>query len=210
MSVSVDIEFGPDGLVPVVVQDAGDGAVLMLGYANAEALARTAAERRAWFWSRSRREYWRKGETSGNTLEVLDIRFDCDRDAVLYRVRAHGPTCHTGRRSCFHFAEDGAVVAPPAADELGSVLVALRATIHDRRLRNPAGSYVAALLNSGPARVAQKVGEEGVEVAVASLGEPHDRLVAEVADLLFHTLVLMESAGIPADEVAAELRGRTK
>ncbi len=206
----MDIEFGPDGLVPVVVQDAGDGAVLMLGYADAEALRRTAAERRAWFWSRSRREYWRKGETSGHTLEVLEVRHDCDRDAVLYRVRASGPTCHTGRRSCFHFAEDGSVVAPPAADELGAVLVALRATIADRRLRNPDGSYVAGLLRAGPARVAQKVGEEGVEVAVASLGEPHDRQVAEVADLLFHTLVLMESAAIPADEVAAELRRRSK
>jgi phosphoribosyl-ATP pyrophosphohydrolase/phosphoribosyl-AMP cyclohydrolase len=206
----MDVVYGPDGLVPVVVQDAGDGAVLMLGYANAEALVRTVAERRAWFWSRSRQALWRKGETSGNTLEVLEIRADCDRDAVLYRVRAAGPTCHTGRRSCFHHAEDGSVVEPPPVDELGAVLAALRATIHDRRVRDPEGSYVAGLLRSGPGRVAQKVGEEGVEVAVASLGEPHERQVAEVADLLFHTLVLMESAGIAPEEVAAELRARMR
>ncbi|HVB10855.1 MAG TPA: bifunctional phosphoribosyl-AMP cyclohydrolase/phosphoribosyl-ATP diphosphatase HisIE [Bacillota bacterium] len=208
--MSVEVEFGPDGLVPVVVQDAGDGAVLMLGYANAEAIARTLAERRAWFWSRSRQAFWRKGETSGNTLEVLDVRADCDRDAVLYRVRAHGPACHTGKRSCFHFAEDGSVVEPPAADVLGGVLTALAATIRDRHLRNPENSYVAGLLRLGAARVAQKVGEEGVEVALSSLAEPHDRQVSEVADLLFHTLVLMESVGIEADEVAAELRGRVR
>jgi phosphoribosyl-ATP pyrophosphohydrolase/phosphoribosyl-AMP cyclohydrolase len=208
--VTVEVAFGPDGLVPVVVQDAGDGAVLMLGYASAEALRRTAQERRAWFWSRSRQALWRKGETSGNTLEVVDIRLDCDQDAVLYRVRAQGPTCHTGKRSCFHFAEDGSEVDPPAADALGPVLTALAAAVRDRHTRNPEGSYVAGLLRSGPARVAQKVGEEGVEVALSSLAEPHDRQVSEVADLLFHTLVLMESAGIAADEVAAELRGRAK
>lgn len=206
----MEVRFGPDGLVPVVVQDAGDDAVLMLGWADAEALRRTAAERRAWFWSRSRRAYWRKGETSGNTLEVVDLRIDCDHDAVLYRVRARGPACHTGRRSCFHHAEDGSIVETPAADDLGAVLASLREVIRDRGQRNPEGSYVASLLRQGPARVAQKVGEEGVEVAVASLAEPHARQVAEVADLVFHTLVLMEAAGIEAAEVAAELRARQR
>ena len=136
----------PD-LTPVVVQDAGTGRVLMLAYADEEALRRTRESGEAWFWSRSRSEYWRKGETSGNTLAIEEIRDDCDGDALLYRVRPAGPVCHTGAESCF---------APW-----------LWRVVKERQAERPDGSYVVSLLDSGPAAAARKVGEEGLEAALA-------------------------------------------
>jgi phosphoribosyl-AMP cyclohydrolase / phosphoribosyl-ATP pyrophosphohydrolase len=175
-------------LTPVIVQDAGSGRVLMLAYADEEALRRTRETGEAWFWSRSRAELWRKGATSGNTLAVEEIRDDCDGDALLYRVRAAGPACHTGAESCF---------APW-----------LWRVIKEREQLRPEGSYVVSLLDGGAPLAARKVGEEGVEAALAGAGEPDDRLVEELADLWFHSLVLLASRGLDPAAVDDELRRR--
>jgi phosphoribosyl-ATP pyrophosphohydrolase/phosphoribosyl-AMP cyclohydrolase len=175
-------------LTPVVVQDAGSGEVLMLAYADEEALRRTRASGEAWFWSRSRRELWRKGATSQNTLAVVEIRDDCDGDALLYRVHPSGPVCHTGAESCF---------APW-----------LWRVIKERQAARPDGSYVVGLLDAGAASAAQKVGEEGVEAALAGAGESDERLVEELADLWFHSYVLLAARGLGPDQVERELERR--
>jgi phosphoribosyl-ATP pyrophosphohydrolase/phosphoribosyl-AMP cyclohydrolase len=175
-------------LTPVIVQDAVSDRVLMLAYADEEALRRTRESGEAWFWSRSREEYWRKGETSGNTLAVEEIRHDCDGDAVLYRVRPAGPTCHTGAESCF---------APW-----------LWRVVAERAATRPEGSYVAALLGDGAGAAARKVGEEGVEAALAGVSESDERLVEEVADLWFHSYVLLAARGLDPNAVEDELRRR--
>lgn len=176
------------GLTPVVVQDAATGEVLMLAYANEEALERTRTSGQAWFWSRSRQELWHKGATSGNTLAVEEIRDDCDGDALLYRVRPHGPTCHTGAESCF---------APW-----------LWRVIKQRELERPEGSYVVELLDRGPRAAAQKVGEEGVEVALATVAQDDDALLGELADLWFHAYVLLAARGLTPQQVEGVLRAR--
>jgi len=215
-----DLAYGPDGLVPVVVQRRSDGRVLMLAYADREAARRTATERRAWFWSRSRRGLWRKGETSGHALEVSEVRWDCDADALLYRVEARGPACHTGAESCFFRGEPagagagppgaGAQGGEPAAQGLGTVIDGLCALIAERRRAMPAGSYVATLLAAGPGRALQKVGEEAVEAVIAGLaaGEAPEAAVGEFADLLFHALVALEACGLRPEAVSAELARR--
>ena len=178
----------PD-LTPAIVQDAASGRVLMLAWMDAEALRRTRETGEAWFWSRSRQEHWRKGATSGNTLAVEEVRDDCDGDAILVRVRPAGPTCHTGAESCF---------APW-----------LWHRIKERALQRPPGSYVVALLDD-PALAARKVGEEGLEVALAGAGESDERLVEEVADLVFHAYALLAARNIRLEAVEAELRSRAR
>lgn len=179
----------PDGdLRAAIVQDADTGRVLMLAWMDEEALRRTRESGEAWFWSRSRGAYWHKGATSGNTLAVEEIRDDCDGDAILLRVRPAGPACHTGSRSCF---------APW-----------LWRRIAERARARPEGSYVAALLDEGAAAAARKVGEEGVEAALAGAGESDERLVEELADLWFHSYVLLAARGLDPDAVEAELRRR--
>jgi phosphoribosyl-AMP cyclohydrolase / phosphoribosyl-ATP pyrophosphohydrolase len=180
---------GPD-LKAAIVQDAGDGRVLMLAWMDDEALRRTRETGEVWFWSRSRGELWHKGETSGNTLAVEEIRDDCDGDAILLRVRAAGPACHTGSRSCF---------APW-----------LWRRVAERAKERPEGSYVAKLLERGPAAAARKVGEEGVEAALAGAAESDERLVEELADLWFHSYVLLAARGLDPDDVEAELRRRVR
>jgi phosphoribosyl-AMP cyclohydrolase / phosphoribosyl-ATP pyrophosphohydrolase len=175
-------------LTPAIVQDAGSGRVLMLAYMDAEALRRTRASGEAWFWSRSRREHWRKGATSGNTLAVEEIRDDCDGDALLIRVRPAGPACHTGAESCF---------APW-----------LWRVVKERQAERPRGSYVVSLLDDGPSAVARKVGEEGVEVALAGVSESDERVVEELADLWFHSYVLLAARGLDPAAVEEELRRR--
>ena len=179
----------PD-LRAAIVQDAGDGRVLMLAWMDDEALRRTRETGEAWFWSRSRRELWHKGETSGNTLAVEAIHEDCDGDAILLRVRPAGPACHTGSRSCF---------APW-----------LWRRVAERAKERPDGSYVVKLLDAGPAAAARKVGEEGVEAALAGAGESDERLVEELADLWFHSYVLLAARGLDPDDVEAELRRRVR
>ena len=177
----------PD-LIPAIVQDAETNRVLMLAYVDDEALRRTRESGQVWFWSRSRQVYWRKGETSGNTLALEEIREDCDGDAVLLRVRPAGPTCHTGAESCF---------APW-----------LWRTVADRAKERPQGSYVARLLDDGPAAAARKVGEEGVEAALAGAMESDERLVEELADLWFHSYVLLAARRLDPARVEEELARR--
>ncbi|HSM36047.1 MAG TPA: bifunctional phosphoribosyl-AMP cyclohydrolase/phosphoribosyl-ATP diphosphatase HisIE [Longimicrobiales bacterium] len=187
------IDFGGgDALVPVVAQHADTGEVLMLAYANREALDRTVSDGVLWFFSRSRRALWKKGETSGNELSVVSLRSDCDGDAVLARVLPAGPACHTGARSCFG--------APPLLLELADV-------IRDR-IDDPApGSYTSTLVGDGNLRL-KKLGEEVVEVAVALARGDRSGAAAEAADLLFHALVALMAAGVEPEIVLAELRAR--
>ena len=172
-----------------VVQDASDGRVLMLAWMDEEALRRTRESGEAWFWSRSRQELWHKGETSGSTLAVEELRDDCDGDAILLRVRPAGPACHTGSRSCF---------AP-----------ALWRTVVERVRDRPEGSYTASLANAGVERAAQKLGEEAVETAVSAVAGD-GRLAEEAADLLYHLYVLLAVAGVDIADVEDVLASRVK
>jgi phosphoribosyl-ATP pyrophosphohydrolase/phosphoribosyl-AMP cyclohydrolase len=204
------VRFGPDGLVPVVAQESRSGDVLMVAYANREALARTAATGHAHYYSRSRATLWRKGETSGHQQAVREIRIDCDGDAVLYRVEQTGPACHTGARTCFAAAVTPDGGTAPGEDPGGHLLTRLAATIARRAAERPNGSYTVQLLDRGLARISQKVGEEAVEVVVAANAEEPERLASEAADLLYHLLVLLEARGVPLDAVWKELTRRSR
>jgi phosphoribosyl-ATP pyrophosphohydrolase/phosphoribosyl-AMP cyclohydrolase len=186
-----------DGLVPLIVQHAHDGRVLMLGYANRDALARTLDTREIHFWSRSRQRLWRKGESSGHVLALVSIARDCDGDTLLAQALPLGPTCHRGTPSCF----DGDAAAHPWLNQLEALIGA-------RASADASSSYVAKLLADTPARRAQKVGEEGVEVALAAVGGDTDALRSEAADLVFHLLVLLRSAGLTFADVIGELAQR--
>ena len=175
------------GLLPVVVQDAATLQVLTLAYMDRAALGETLSSGEATFFSRSRGGRWRKGETSGNRLDVVSITADCDGDALMLKVRPRGPACHLGRTSCF--GEEDA----PGLGRLGR----LEATIAARAGADPATSWTARLLAEGPKRAAQKVGEEGVETALAGAAGPDEELVSEAADLLYHLLVLLRARGLP-------------
>jgi phosphoribosyl-ATP pyrophosphohydrolase/phosphoribosyl-AMP cyclohydrolase len=185
------------GLVPLIVQHAHDGRVLMLGYANREALALTLETRHVHFWSRSQRRIWRKGETSGHVLQLVSVAPDCDRDTLLCQALPAGPTCHRGTPSCF----DGDGRVHPWLNEL-EALIATRATA------DPETSYVARLLAAPLARRAQKVGEEALETALAAVSGDSTALRNETADLLFHLLVLLRGAGLGLAEVIGELLER--
>ena len=187
-----------DGLIPAIAQDASTGEVRMLGYCNRAALAATIATSVVTFWSRSRGALWVKGATSGNRMELVDARIDCDRDAILFLVRPLGPTCHTGNDSCF--GDEG----PPGT----GFLAMLEATIAARADADPSSSYTARLLSQGVKRIAQKVGEEGVETALAAVAGDRHELTSEAADLLYHLLVLLEASDSSLDAVIAELRRR--
>ncbi|HEU0098777.1 MAG TPA: bifunctional phosphoribosyl-AMP cyclohydrolase/phosphoribosyl-ATP diphosphatase HisIE [Allosphingosinicella sp.] len=186
-----------DGLLPAVAQDSSTGRVLMLGYMSREALAATLARGRAVFHSRSKGRLWEKGETSGNFLAVRAIFADCDGDSLVVEAEPMGPTCHLGTQSCFVGTADGA-----------GFLGALRRIVAGRAASDPAESYTARLLAAGPAGIAQKIGEEGVELALAAVGRDRQGCVEETADLLYHVTVLMEARGFGWDEVAATLKRR--
>jgi len=190
-----------DGLLPAIIQHADTGAVLMLGYMNAEALAATQTRGRVVFYSRTRRTLWEKGETSGHSLNLCAIRTDCDADTLLITARPLGPTCHEGTITCFG---DAAVTG---ATRLG-FLAQLAGIIEQRLTEAPERSYTAKLFASGPQRMAQKVGEEGVEVALAAVAADTDKLVSEAADLLFHLMVLLRSRNLGLEEVVSELAAR--
>jgi phosphoribosyl-AMP cyclohydrolase / phosphoribosyl-ATP pyrophosphohydrolase len=189
------------GLLPAVVQHAGSGAVLMLGYMNREALVATLARQRVVFFSRSKGRLWEKGETSGHTLELEEIRADCDVDTVLVRAWPRGPVCHLGLGSCFG-------ETPPAENDPIAFLATLEAVIGDRIAKRPQKSYTAKLVSQGWKRIAQKVGEEGLETAIAGAGGRDDEVVQEVADLLYHVLVLLRARGLSLERVSNELRAR--
>jgi phosphoribosyl-ATP pyrophosphohydrolase/phosphoribosyl-AMP cyclohydrolase len=189
------------GLLPAIVQDASTSAVLMLAYMNAEALRETLLRRRAVFYSRSRQQLWEKGETSGNTLHVVDVVADCDDDTLLVRARPDGPTCHRNTPTCFG---DGSI---PASEGL-AFLAQLQEVIAERIAQRPQDSYTAKLYASGVKRMAQKVGEEGVEVALAAQAGTDTELVGESADLLFHLALLLRARGLSLADVTAELAAR--
>jgi phosphoribosyl-ATP pyrophosphohydrolase/phosphoribosyl-AMP cyclohydrolase len=204
--------------VPAVVQDAADGRVLMVAYVDAEALAATLAGGEVHFHSRSRDRLWRKGETSGNVLRLVDLALDCDGDALLFQVEPVGPTCHRGTRSCFDSAT--AAAAPTSAAQGFAWLETLWATIDSRAGTDPAASYTARLLAGGVDAPARKVAEEATEVLMAAKDDAvaaidrrdktRDALTGEVADLLYHTLVVLRERGLPPSEVIARLRERHK
>jgi phosphoribosyl-ATP pyrophosphohydrolase/phosphoribosyl-AMP cyclohydrolase len=186
-----------NGLIPAIVRDARSGAVLTLAYMSEESLRKTIESGETWFWSRSRNELWHKGATSGNTQRVVHIAPDCDRDALVVTVEPAGPACHTGATSCF------ADVPPLPLERLMQVL-------RDRESKRPEGSYSAYLFNEGRDKILKKVGEEATEVVIAAKGENRERLVSELADLVFHLSVLMVDAGLDWAEVEGELAKRAR
>jgi phosphoribosyl-ATP pyrophosphohydrolase/phosphoribosyl-AMP cyclohydrolase len=189
------------GLLPAIVQHAVDGRVLMLGYMNAAALHRTLTEGRVTFFSRTRNQLWTKGETSGHFLHVAHVSADCDRDSILVLAHPDGPTCHNGTATCFADARTPQV--SPIA-----FLSTLQSTIAQRIADSPEGSYTARLFASGIGRIAQKVGEEGVETALAAVTRDDPELVGECADLLYHLLVLLKSRNLTLEQVVGELASR--
>lgn len=184
-----------DGLLPAIVQDARSHRVLMLGYMNRDALVQTLHERKVTFFSRSRQRLWTKGEQSGNVLRMVSVEADCDGDTLLVRADPEGPTCHLGRTSCFE-------------DAAGSVLGDLDQLIEARERARPDGSYTANLFSQGVQRIAQKVGEEGVETALAAVVEDGDALLGEAADLAYHLLVLLRAKGLGLQDLETKLRER--
>jgi phosphoribosyl-ATP pyrophosphohydrolase/phosphoribosyl-AMP cyclohydrolase len=203
--VSVDIskiDFAKgDGLVPAIVQDAETGAVLMMAYMNREALEQTLARKRAVFFSRTKQRLWEKGETTGHTLDVVDVIADCDHDTLLVTARPRGPACHNGTLTCFGDESRNAATGI-------AFLAKLERVIAQRATEKPEDSYTARLLEKGVARVAQKVGEEGVELALAAAALGEDKVIEEAADLLFHMLVLLRARGVSLPQVVSQLESR--
>ncbi len=187
-------------LIPAIIQNSSTGDVLMLAYMNREALERTIEQKRAIFYSRSKKRLWLKGESSGNQLKICQIFLDCDQDSLLVLVEPLGPTCHTGQRSCFG---DTSVIPSQS-------LAKLEGTINDRRSVLPENSYTSQLIRSGINKIAQKVGEEAVEVVVAALAENNSAIINEAADLLYHLMVLLSVKNISLNEVYACLNSRKK
>jgi phosphoribosyl-AMP cyclohydrolase / phosphoribosyl-ATP pyrophosphohydrolase len=219
MSITVpDVRFGPDGLAPAIVQDAADGAVLMLGWMDAEALGASVTSGEVHFHSRSRGRLWRKGETSGNVLRLVALAADCDSDALLVTVDPAGPTCHRGTRSCF----DGDGPSTRQQQQGFAWLETLWSTIQARATERPVGSYTAELLNAGVDAPARKVAEEATEVVMAAKDDAtaesagrdrsatRDALAGEVADLAYHALVLLAERGLAASAVIEVLRARRR
>ena len=216
------VTYDASGLVTVVAQDVATGEVLMVAHMTREALERTLATGQAWYWSRSRRQLWRKGETSGHTQRVMEVRGDCDGDTLLLKVEQTGPACHTGHRSCFfrRVAPGGGLVEAPEAGPAETrrtaqtagpeILTELAAVLAERRRAPAPGSYSAGLFSEGVGRLNEKVMEEAAEVARAARKETSGRLVEETADLWFHSLALLVHQGISPTEVFAELARRRR
>lgn len=187
-----------NGIVPAIIQDAGDGTVLMVGFMNREAVEQTLRDRQVIFWSRTKQRLWKKGETSGNVLHVVSAVTDCDNDSLLIKVKPSGPVCHTGERSCF----------PKDSSLSGTMLQHLEKIIQSRKKEMPEGSYTTELFRTGVARIAQKVGEEAVELSIAAQYNDKQRIIEETADLLYHTIVLLTEKEISMQDVCRELEKR--
>jgi phosphoribosyl-ATP pyrophosphohydrolase/phosphoribosyl-AMP cyclohydrolase len=227
-----DVRFDERGLVPAIVQDARTREVLTLAYMNEESLRRTLEEGETWFWSRSRAELWHKGATSGHTQRVLEVRLDCDADALVVLVEPRGPACHTGAVSCFHREVEGlqsdesrrvedaqtsGARNAVGGDErsavggsVGTVLEELYGVIEGRRRRMPEGSYTTYLFEKGLNKILKKVGEESAETIIAAKDGDLDALTLETADLVYHLLVLMVERGLKLEDLARELARRRK
>ncbi|WP_020596734.1 bifunctional phosphoribosyl-AMP cyclohydrolase/phosphoribosyl-ATP diphosphatase HisIE [Spirosoma panaciterrae] len=198
MNSEINFDKSPDGLVPAVIQDADTGKVLMLGYMNQEAYDKTTAENIVTFFSRSKQRLWTKGETSNNFLHVREILVDCDGDTLLIKASPAGPVCHTGADTCFNEVNLGK----------GQFLNYLQQVIHDRKVNPSDQSYTASLFNKGVNKIAQKVGEEAVELVIEAKDNNDHLFKGEAADLLFHFLVLLEQKNIQLDDIVAVLQGR--
>jgi len=195
----MNIDFSKsDGLVPVIIQDEQTLEVLMLGYMNQEAYDKTVQENIVTFYSRSKKRLWTKGETSNNFLHVKSIDIDCDNDTLLIKVKADGPTCHTGSRNCFN------------TEYNQNFIMQLEAIVADRYEKPQEGSYINKLRTKGLNKIAQKVGEEGVETVIAALAETETDLINESSDLVFHLLVLLREKGLTLEQIAKNLEGRHK
>jgi len=209
---NVTLKFNAEGLLPVIVQDNASGQVLMLAYANQEAITKTLDSGEAHYYSRSRQELWHKGATSGHVQHIDDVRFDCDADAVLYTVKQTGAACHTGEYSCFYRSLAGLETKTGSQTEkkttIGEMMSVLEHTINSRYTDMPEGSYVAKLHNRGQGYIAQKVVEEAGETIVAALLDNHEEMAKEAADLLFHLGVLLKEKGVGWQEVANVLADR--
>ncbi len=200
-----DLKFDERGLIPAIVQDARTREVLTLAYMNRESLTRTIETRQTWFWSRSRNELWHKGETSGNTQQVVELVVDCDGDAIVVLVNPAGPACHTGARSCF-----GLDQLEDLGEDLGELLDQLYDLIASRERERPEGSYTTYLFDQGIDKILKKVGEESAETIIAAKNEDREPLAAEVSDLIYHLLVLLVARGVSLDEIRDELARRRK
>ena len=203
-------KFDGQGLIPAVVQDWLDGTVLMVGYMNQDALTQTLATRTVHFWSRSRQKLWEKGETSGNKLQVKSLFVDCDRDTILVKAQPVGPTCHTGARACFFtpLEESGAMGTGASDEAAGGILEAVLRTIQTRRANPQPGSYTTKLFEGGHDKILKKVVEEAGEVLLASKGGKKEEIVYEIADLFFHTLMVLGYHDIPLSVIYQELATR--
>ena len=196
------------GLLPVIVQDADNLRVLMLGYMDREALQATMARRLVTFYSRSKQRLWTKGETSGHVLELVDVQADCDSDALLVLARPRGPTCHLQRPSCFEAAPHATDAVPRKVEPEIGFLAKLDALVAQRERERPEGSYTTRLFEAGVRRIAQKVGEEGVETALAGVAQSDEHLLSEVADLIYHTTVLLHARRLSLTDAVAVLEER--
>lgn len=199
--MQINFKKYPDGLAPAIIQDAQTGVVLMLGFMDEAALTKTLAEQRVTFFSRSKQRLWTKGETSGHFLDVVEVLADCDADTILVKAKPQGPVCHTGSDTCFDEKN---------APATGSFLAELERTIADRFAKPTENSYVASLAKKGVKKIAQKVGEEAVELVLEAQDDKPDLFLGEAADLVFHLLVLLKSKGHSLAEVEAVLRSRVK
>ena len=210
MSVLDELKWDAAGLIPAVIQETETGEVLMVAWMNRVALDDTLRTGAGHYWSRSRQQQWRKGETSGHGQHVDGLYADCDRDTLLVQVHQEGVACHTGARSCFFTRVTGEGAAVPRAGAgAPAFLEVLERTLNSRLIERPEGSYVARLFDKGDAFICRKIGEEATEVVTAALGgESEERLISEVADLWFHAMVLLTSRGIPLRRVVAELERR--
>jgi phosphoribosyl-ATP pyrophosphohydrolase/phosphoribosyl-AMP cyclohydrolase len=197
-----EISFDERGLIPAIVQNAETREVLTLAYMNRESLARTIETKQTWFWSRSRQGLWHKGETSGNTQDVVSLALDCDRDAVVVLVNPAGPACHTGAFSCFEIDRP--------QNTLGPLLDQLYKLLESRERERPSGSYTTYLFEEGLDKILKKVGEESAETIIAAKNDDNTRLTAETSDLIYHLLVLLVARGVSLQEIADELGRRRK
>ncbi|GIN06948.1 histidine biosynthesis bifunctional protein HisIE [Shouchella clausii] len=200
------IRFDKDGLVPAIVQDANSKTVLTLAYMNEESLQKTMETKETWFYSRSRQQLWHKGETSGNTQHVVDVRYDCDQDAVLVLVEPKGPACHTGAYSCFSQSLTGGT--SKVEGDRFQILNDLEETIAKREAEMPDGAYTTYLFTEGVDKILKKVGEEAGEVIIAAKNRDPEELRWEVADLFYHVLVLLQEQKLPLDKVLETLEAR--
>ncbi len=202
------VKLNEQGLLPAIAQDANTGQVLMMGYMNPGSLKRTVEGTQVWFYSRSREDLWHKGEISGNYLNLKEAWLDCDSDTILLKVDPDGPACHTGETSCFFNLLEGLPEEYETTETGPSILSELYAVIQDRQREMPEGSYTTKLLEEGVARIAQKVIEEAGEAAIAGATNDIEGLPGEVADMLYHTLVLMAATGVKPQQVWDVLRER--